>query len=67
MKVNKDQLSVYDLLPESLDDLVSSSVRLDDEDFTEYKKRLRVENKIKKLWLRGRMMHDSSKMGTCRK
>lgn len=59
--------NVYDELPKSIEDLVSSQVRFEDEDFVDYKKRIGLESKLKKFWFRGRMFWNSSKLGTYRK
>ena len=59
--------TIFDVLPESVEDIVSDQVRFVDENFVDYKRRITLEQKVLKIWLRGRMFYDSSRLGTYRK
>lgn len=59
--------TIFDMLPKTVEDIVTDQTRFKDEDFVNYKKRIALEQKVVKIWLRGRMFHDSSKLGTYRK
>ena len=59
--------TIFDVLPDSVEDIVTDQVRIKDEDFVDYKRRITLEGKVIKMWLRGRMFHDSQKLGTWRK
>lgn len=58
--------NIFDML-KSVEDIVTNQARIKDEDFVNYKRRITLEEKAIKMWLKGRIFHDSSKLGTYRK